>query len=404
MNCYLTSCFAGFIAFDENFTLLDYELFPKRKLVKKFFQIREGNLTLEEESILKRTVKKCEFVTIETNLNVSKYKNLKESFKFKFEIPSKAGEFLRLNMPDILEKIEFIESEDELKKLTHDLYIEITKYKLKDAAESEDMLLIQAINAIDEIDESTGKLIERLREWYAIHFPELDKIKSHRKYVSLIAEYGDRDSIINSNLLDNLLDLDISEKQSIGAEIQEEDIKIVREFANSIRSLQESKKSLTDYVDNKMNYIAPNLSELVGPSLGAKLIAHIGSIGKLSKLPSSTIQIMGAEKALFRHKKTGERPPKHGLIYQHPEVRGAKWWIRGKVARALASKISLAVRKDVFSGEFDDSIKESFQKKIEEIKKLNPFPKRSERAQKDKRKTKKRKKEKHKRKIKEYHY
>ncbi len=175
----------------------------------------------------------------------------------------------------------------------------------------------------------------------------------------------------------------------MGAEIQEEDIEMLQDFANSIKTLQKSKKSLLNHVDNKMKEIAPNLRDVAGFSLGAKLIAHVGGIKKLSKLPSSTVQVMGAEKALFRHLKTGERPPKYGIIYQHPEVRGAKWWIRGKIARALASKISLAVRKDVFSGEYDDTIKKSFQEKIEEIKKANPFPKRTKKIQKAKKRIKK---------------
>lgn len=399
MKLYLACCFAGFIAFDENFNLLDYELFPKRKLVKKLIEIQEGNLTKEEESILKRMVKRCDSIVIETSMNVSKYKDLKESFKYKFETPNKAGEFLRTNLMDTLKKIDFIESEGELKNILHHTSIEIARYHLKKASQSEDMLLIQAINAVDEMDESVGKLVERLREWYAIHFPELDKLKSHRQYVKLVAEYGNKHSITD----DELLNLDIIVEESMGAEIQEEDVEILKEFANSLKNLQELKKSLINYVDNKMNEIAPNLRDLAGSSLGGKLIAHAGGIDRLSKLPSGTIQIIGAEKALFRHLKTGERPPKHGLIYQHPEVRGAKWWIRGKIARALASKIALAVRKDVFSGEYDDTIKQSFKERVEEIKKANPFPKRSKIIKSDKRKRdkekKKKKKDKYKKKL-----
>ncbi len=168
MKCYLACCFAGFIALDENFALLDYELFPRKSIAKKLIEIQEGNLTQEEESILKRIVRKCGSVIIETSINVSKYKDLKESFKFKFKSTSKAGEFLRSNMVDVLKKTDFIASEDELKNLVHGVSIEIAKYRLKKASESDDMLLIQAINAIDEIDESVGKLIERIREWYEI--------------------------------------------------------------------------------------------------------------------------------------------------------------------------------------------------------------------------------------------
>jgi nucleolar protein 56 len=385
MKCYLTSCFAGFMVLDENCVLLDYELFSRDKIRDKINKIQDGNFTREEESLLKRAVRKCDVVIMESPKNISKYKNFKISSKFKFETPNKGGDFLRSNTADVLKKTGFLKSAVELRKILHDLSIEITEQRLKEASKSEDMLLIQAINAIEESGEATGKLRERIREWYALHFPELDRLKNHEKYIDLILEYGDSDSIIKSGALDP--DLDI--KESIGASIQEDDILMVQEFAASLKALLKSKKTLSKYVDKKMGEVAPNLMDLVGSSLGAKLIAHVGGIKRLSKLPSSTIQIMGAEKALFRHLKTGERPPKHGLIYQHPEVRGSRWWIRGKVARVLASKIAFAVRKDVFSGEYDPKIKESFDKKLKDIIKANPFPKRSKKSQYSKRKKKK---------------
>lgn len=403
MKCYLTSCFVGFFIFDEGFNLMDYELFPKRNYIERQIEVSNGDLTIEERTILKRNVKNCDSIIIETNMGISKYKNLRGASKFKFETPNKGGEFLRSNMPYVLEEIEFVESEDNLNEVLHELSLEITNYRLKEASKARDMYLIQSINAIDEIDEATGKLIERLREWHTIHFPEMNKIKNNEKYVNLIAEYGDMYSIIESGLLDEINTLN----QSIGAEIEGQDLEILQEFANSVKSLQDTKKSLTDYVDQKMSEIAPNLSDLIGSSLGAKLIAHIGGIEKLALLPSSTVQIMGAEKALFRHKKTGERPPKHGLIYQYPEIRSARWWLKGKIARALAAKISLAVRKDVYSGEFDPTLKKEFEKKLEKIKKEHPFPPRAKKSRteekKEKGKKKKKKKEKYKKKIKDYY-
>jgi nucleolar protein 56 len=196
----------------------------------------------------------------------------------------------------------------------------------------------------------------------------------------------------------------LENNRSVGAPISETDLQMVMEFAATIKSLLNTKKSINTYVDSRMEEIAPNLKDLAGSSLGAKLIAHVGSIERLSKMPSGTVQVLGAEKALFRHLKTGERPPKHGLIFQHPEVRGAKWWIRGKIARTLASKISLAVRKDVYSGEYDPTILENFEKRVEEIKKAHPFPKRSTKPKNmdDKETRKKKKRDKYKKNIKDY--
>ncbi|WP_209584548.1 NOP5/NOP56 family protein [Methanobacterium aggregans] len=405
MKCYLTSCFAGFIILDENCTLIDYELFPRSKLAEKLLEIENGNLTREEESLLKRIVKKFDSVVIETNLPHSKYKNLKDSSKFLFETPSIGGEFLRSNTAHLLEKTGF-NLDDGFETTIHDVLIGLTEKKLMESSEAEDLLLIQAINAIDDLDETTGKLVERVREWYSVHFPELDRVRNHESYVKLVAEYGDRDAIIDSGLLNSEMGLKKGIDKSIGAEIGETDLRIIKGFAESLKSLQESRNSITEYVDTKMKEIAPNLRDLCGYSLGAKLIAHVGSIRRLSMLPSSTVQILGAEKALFRHLKTGENPPKHGLIYQHPDVRGAKWWIRGKVARTLAAKISLAVRKDVFSGEYDPTIKENFEIKVKEIEKDNPFPKRStasSKPDKKKDKKKKKKKDKYKKKISDYY-
>ena len=404
MKCYITCSFAGFISLDENCTLLDYELFPRDKQRERLGKIVAGSLTREEESILKRMVKKCDSIVIETTIPPSMYKNLKDSIKFKYETPNLAGEFLRSNMEDLLEKVGFLESNDDLTSILHELSIDITNDRLREASKSEDIFLIQAINSIEELDESSGKMVERLREWYSIHFPELDKIKNQERYVEMVADLGDMDSIIDSGVLDSDNDSKVRTGRSVGAPISETDLQMVREFAESIKSLQKTKKSLTNYVERRMGEIAPNLKDLTGASLGAKLVAHVGSIERLSKMPSGTVQVLGAEKALFRHLKTGERPPKHGLIFQHPEVRGAKWWLRGKIARTLALKISLAVRKDVYSGEYDPKIVENFQNRVEEIKKAHPFPKRSTKSKKldDKETRKKKKKDKYKKNIKDY--
>jgi len=405
MKCYITCSFAGFISLDENCTLLDYELFPREKLRKRLTKIQAGTITKEEESILKRMVSKFDSIVIETNIPHSRYKNLKDSIKFEYKTPNIAGEFFRSNMEDLLLKVGFLKSGEDLTPILNELTIDITKDRLREASQSEDMFLIQAINSIEELEETTGKMVERLREWYSIHFPELDRIKNQERYVEIVTDCGDMDSIIDSGVLDSENDSKVITDKSVGAPISETDLLMVREFASSVKSLQKTKKSLTDYVDERMSEIAPNLKDLAGSSLGAKLIAHVGAIERLSKMPSGTVQVLGAEKALFRHLKTGERPPKHGLIFQHPEVRGAKWWLRGKIARTLALKISLAVRKDVYSGDYDPNIVESFEKRIEEIKKANPFPKRSNKSKKidDKETRKKKKREKYKKNIKDYY-
>ena len=196
----------------------------------------------------------------------------------------------------------------------------------------------------------------------------MDVIKNNETYVRLIAENKTKEKIIEAKPDVFLIDSDYDE------EINQSDLDIMNNYANSIYELQKSRKSIENYIEDKMESLAPNLKLLVGASLGAKLISHAGGLKRLATYPSSTVQIMGAEKALFRHLKSGDRPPKYGLIYQHPQIRGAKWWNRGKIARMLASKISLACRKDIFTKDFDPNIYDEFIEKAEQIEKENPFP------------------------------
>ena len=390
MKCYVVSCFAGFVALDEDFNLLDYELFPNSELLEKWVKMQEKPINAEETHLLDKMGKICDEIIIETGKSSYHYRDLKYHSKFTFKIPSKRGDYLRSNLDEFLIETGFINSKNELKDVIRKLSVQITEMKLKESSESDDLLLIQAIHSVEELEESEVKLVERIREWYPVHYPELDQVRDHSQYVELVSKYGDRDSIINSGLID----FDADSRISLGAELSDADLEVIRGFAQTIKSIQESKKTITTYVDHKMGEIAPNLRDIVGSSLGAKIIAHTGGIRRLALLPSSTVQILGAEKALFRHLKTGEKPPKHGLIYQHPDVRGSRWWIRGKVARALAGRISLAVRKDFFSGEYDPSIKEGFQNKLEEIEKAHPFPKRTEKSKKKNKQGKKRKRKK----------
>lgn len=373
MKSYIASCIAGHVAFNEDLTILDYELYPASKVTNRLLESKDGFLLIEEETLLNRISNKFDTVIIETQNHPKKYNHLKNFEKFEFEKTSIAGRHLRYNLSSILCEIGFIDEVDEFKPRIHKILMELTSMQLRESSEAEDKLLIQSINSLDELDESISKLVARLREWYSIHFPELDLIHNHEVYTKLVADRGHRSRVFEENL--SAYNFDITD--SIGADIDDSDLLIIQKLAKSIKSLQESRSDIEDYIDIKMGEIAPNLKDIAGASLGAKLIAHVGSLNRMAMYPSSTIQIMGAEKALFRHLTTGERPPKHGLIYQHPDIRSAKWWIRGKLARVLASKISLAIRKDVYSGEYDAGIKESYLKRVENIEKENPFPKRS---------------------------
>ena len=378
MEFYITQCIAGFIAFDDNLQISNYKLFKEEDIVSNLIKIEENEILNEEIELINELFSaeayddesSNEFkIIIETTKRKSQYKDLEAYENIEVKTPNKGGEYLRENLENVLEEIGFSKNQEE----TIETYEKLAIYKIKRSSQEEDKLLIQAINSVDDIDESISKLVERIRDWYTIYFPEMDTISNNETYIKLIAESENREDILE-NFKEHFSE-DIEE--STGADIEEADLEMLKSFAESIYSLQKSRKELETYIDSKMEEIAPNLRDLLGATLGAKLIAHIGSIKRLATYPASVIQIMGAEKAIFRHLKTGERPPKHGLIFQHPSVRGAKWWNRGKVARNLALKITLAVRKDVFSGEYDPSIAEDYLKKVEQIEKENPFPKKT---------------------------
>ena len=381
MECYITYCIKGYLAFNRDDELIAEKLFPKEEIIQRLADINDKKIVKEELEIIEEVSSDYDEIIIESNKRLSDYNNE----KIRIETPNKAGEYLRSNYD------KFDLDNDEITEIYQNLAI----YKIKKESASEDKHLIQAVNSIDEIDETISKLIERIREWYALYFPEMDVIKNNETYIKLISQNKTKDEIIKAKpdaFPNNIIDLE--------EDINVEDLEIMNNYANSIFELQKSRKNIEEYIEYKMESIAPNLSLLVGSTLGAKLISHAGGIKRLAMYPSSTVQIMGAEKALFRHLKSGDRPPKYGLIYQHPQVRGAKWWNRGKIARMLAGKISLAVRRDVFTKTIDETVADEFKQKVEEIEKNNPFPtKTTKKRKEEKSKTKKnRKKGKYKRK------
>lgn len=378
MECYITYCVKGFLAFNSENELISEKLFPEDEILNRLADIDDKKIVPEEMEIIDEVSRDHDEIIIESNKRKSDYGNDKVTIKN----PNPAGEYLRSNYE------EFGLDNDEITEIYRNLAI----YKIKKESASEDKHLIQAINTIDEIDESISKQIERIREWYALYFPEMDVIKNNETYIKLISQNKTKEEIINAKpeaFPGDIIDLE--------EDINPKDIEIMNNYANSIYEMQQTRKNLEEYVDFKMQDIAPNLRLLVGSSLGAKLISHAGGLKRLAVYPSSTVQIMGAEKALFRHLKSGDRPPKYGLIYQHPQVRGAKWWNRGKIARMLAGMISHAARRDVFTKTFDENAFDEFIKKAEEIEKNNPFPtkttkKRNEERSKGKNKKRKGKK------------
>ena len=273
-------------------------------------------------------------------------------------------------------------SEDQYRSFTHEVSLVLTRKKVRKAAEKRDLYIAQAISALDDVNKTLNLFASRVREWYGLHFPELDEpLEDHEDYVKVVCKIGSRDAITEEGLkalgIKDELARKVAEaaKTSMGADLTDFDLRAIRLLADVTLELFESRRELEKYIDEAMMEVAPNIKGLVGPLLGARLIGLAGGLSKLATLPASTIQVLGAEKALFRALKTGGKPPKHGVIFQHPAVHKSPKWQRGKIARALAAKLAIAARIDAFTGEYKaDELKEQLEQRIQEIKTLYAKP------------------------------
>jgi len=271
---------------------------------------------------------------------------------------------------------------DEARDFIHRVSIELTRRDIRAVAGKRDLLAIQSIRAIDDIDKTLNLFAARLREWYSIHFPELDElVDDHMRYAQIVYNITSRDNMS----IEKLTEIGVSEslakkiysvaQKSMGSEVSEADLNSMRSLAEIMLQLYRLREDLTNYLSSVMREVAPNITALVGSTLGARLLSLAGSLEELAKAPASTIQVLGAEKALFRALRTGGKPPKHGVIFQYPEIHRAPRWQRGKIARALATKLAIAARVDFYTGRYiGDKLAESLKQRIEEIKKVYAKP------------------------------
>lgn len=221
-------------------------------------------------------------------------------------------------------------------------------------------MIVQAISLLDDLDKELNNYIMRCKEWYGWHFPELVKIiPDHTAFVKVILKVGMKTNAVSTDLSD-ILPAEVESKVketaevSMGSEISEEDLLNIQALATEVLELQSYREHLYEYLKKRMMAIAPNLTILVGEIVGARLISHAGSLVNLAKHPASTVQILGAEKALFRAIKTRQATPKYGLIYHAQLVGQSNPKIKGKMSRMLAAKAALATRVDAL-GEGDSS-------------------------------------------------
>ena len=287
-------------------------------------------------------------------------KYVKKSFKIKtyFKKPCEQIDDFKEKMSYYAVKLKVTKIEGEFNKFMHQLSVQIAKKAVTEAVTKRDIYAIQAVRTMDDLDKTINLFAGRIREWYGLHFPELDRaIDSHDTYARLIQNLENKNNFTKKDLEKRGLPKDKAKKiaeiaqMSMGANISEGDLKWIKSFAEEILNLYKLREGIEEYIDKVMQEIAPNMSSLAGSVISARLISIAGGLDNLAKMPASTLQVLGAEKALFRALKTGSRPPKHGIIFQYALIHQAPKWLRGKIARVLSGKLSIASRLDAFEGE-----------------------------------------------------
>jgi nucleolar protein 56 len=381
VKCYIVDSFIGFFVYDENLKLVISKTFDSTAIAAaQLLDLeRTGTCSILEELI--DDLAKMGFNTfIFEDEQEAKVIRAKFGVESQAISPSEGGRAFRSSITSAYESVGL--KPNVVEKMQKEISEALAKSKVRVAAEKRDRLVAEAVAGLDEIDKNINIGVSRVREWYGLHFPELDSLaQDHKQYMAIVTKFGTRSNldlggvnkiVQSENKAKAICD---TAKSSMGAEIAGVDLKQIQELAEVNLRMYDLRDELENYIDDTMMEVAPNIRELVGSSLGARLIALTGSLEGLAKKPSSTIQVLGAEKALFRSLRTGARPPKHGIIFQHQHIHNAPRWQRGKIARALAGKISIAARVDAFGGEYiADSLKKILDKRVEDIQKKYSKP------------------------------
>jgi nucleolar protein 56 len=367
----------GILAFNKESEIIGSVLFPKKpqKAAKILAKIEAGKSVDELSQLIDKLVKNGYDTFVFENSDLANA--VREKLNVKVEVAKlfKARETLRSNIEKLAIKKGFVKDTIEFETWMHDVALEVTRLRVKGTVEKRDLIITQAIQTIDDLDKTINLFMSRVREWYGMHFPELDRLlDKHETYARLVFKLGNKNNFTDERLEKEDVPKSKAEKitksaeTSMGADLSETDITQIQILCKNVLELYQLRQSLESYLDTTMEDVTPNIKALAGSLLGARLIALAGGLTNLAKMPSSTIQVLGAEKALFRSLKTGTRPPKHGIVFQHTLLHEAKKWQRGKIARAMAGKLAIAARADAFGSRYiGEELKADLEKRIEEI-------------------------------------
>jgi len=388
MEMYIVETPAGVFAVDKDGSVIEKTLFGKKtgEAAEKLRLLQSGNASPElKELVLSLRQAGFDTLVTETDAVAKALKSVDGTlarveagtavvtqFREKLGTDWKGrSKWLKQQKLDIKPIVDL----DEYERFIRQVTVELARVAVTAAAAKRDLYAVQAVRAIDDIDRTINLFAGRIREWYGLHFPELDRIvEKHDTYARLVADLGLRSNFTEENLekegipKERLQQIAVSARKSMGASFPDEDLEWLRSFCRDTLELFKFREKAEAYVDGVMKEAAPNTTAILGPLLTARMMSIAGGLQNLAKMPASTMQVLGAEKALFRSLKTGARPPKHGVIFQYASIHQSPRWQRGKIARALSGKVAIATRIDAFGGDFmGDKLAKALEKKISEI-------------------------------------
>jgi len=234
-----------------------------------------------------------------------------------------------------------------------------------------DQPVLLLLRAMDLLDRRATQQVELLRYWYGFHFPELGALVDEATMLGLLQEGPRREEVVAANP-------GLDPGTEPGRPLSDAEVQAIRELASEVGRARHAAEGMRVLLEGEMERAAPNLTALAGALVGARLIAQAGSLARLSRLPSSTVQLLGAERALFLHLSEGVPAPKHGAIFQHPSVHSAPPWLRGRIARALAGKACIAARADAAGthpdGSLGRTLRDAFLVRAQQLRARNPEP------------------------------
>ncbi len=332
----------GIFVVDEAEKIVHELIFEKdpEMVARKLLEVSGKQLSDDEREIVERFSPSHDVV----------FEREKEGQAFQF--PNLAGKQVRKNLFSIARKHGFAKDKKSFVRFMSEVAYTYTKLRLK-SSQYLDRHIMHLAEAIDELDKAINLLVVRLREWYGMYYPEFVRTEENEEIVKYIVKKLYRG------------------EDSVGFDMKNDELEVIRKFASRIEDLYRSREELKAELKRKMEELMPNTTHIIGAEIAAKLLTLAGSFEKLAKLPSSTIQVLGAEKALFRYLSGKGKSPKHGVIFLTPYIQRVPKRMRGKMARKLASKIAIAVKLDYFNPEkFEgDKLKAELEEEMRRLQK-----------------------------------